>query len=96
MPERRDEEGRLRLPREGEVLGVVEQIVGFDRLRVRCRDGHVRTCRIPGKMKKRNWVRVDDVVIVVPWEVEGDRKGDLVYRYTGTEVEWLKKKGLWE
>jgi translation initiation factor 1A len=96
MTEKGNEEGRLRLPRDKEVLGVVEQIVGFDRLRVRCRDGHVRTCRIPGKMKKRNWVRAEDVVIVAPWEVEGDRKGDLVYRYTGTEVEWLKKKGLWE
>jgi translation initiation factor 1A len=96
MTEKGNEEGRLRLPKDREVLGVVEQIVGFDRLRVRCRDGHVRICRIPGKMKKRDWVRVEDVVIVVPWEVEGDRKGDLVYRYTGTEVEWLKKKGLWE
>lgn len=92
------EEGveKIRLPNAGEVMGVVDQIVGFDRLRVRCRDGHVRVCRIPGKMKKRLWMRMDDVVIVDPWEVQSDRKGDIVHRYTRTEVEWLRRKGMLE
>jgi translation initiation factor 1A len=85
---------RLRIPREGEVLGLVEQMVGFDRLRVRCKDGHVRICRIPGKIRKRLWVRENDVVIVRPWSVQSKEKGDIVYRYSPTQVGWLSKKGL--
>lgn len=37
---------RLRMPKSGEVLGLVEEMFGFDRARVRCRDGHVRNARI--------------------------------------------------
>ncbi len=84
------------MPRTGEILGVVEQMFGFDRLRVRCTDGHVRTCRIRGKIRKRLWVREGDVVIVRPWLVQSDEKGDVVHRYTHTQVEWLRKRGLWE
>jgi translation initiation factor 1A len=94
MPEE-EEFARLRLPRKGEVFGVAEQMVGFDRLRVRCKDGHTRMCRIPGKLRKRLWVRQGDVVIIRPWEVQSDEKGDLVYRYTRTQLYWLQKKGFW-
>lgn len=96
MPEKPAEvPERLRLPSEGEVLGLVDQMMGFDRLRVRCKDGHTRVCRIPGKIRKRLWIRENDVVIVRPWAVEGEEKGDIVYRYTHTQLEWLTKKGLW-
>ena len=87
---------RLRMPRTGEILGIVEQMFGFDRLRVRCADGHVRTCRIRGKIRKRLWVRESDVVLVQPWLVQSEERGDVVHRYTHTQVEWLRKRGLWE
>jgi len=90
-----EEIARLRVPRRGEVLGVAEQMVGFDRLRVRCKDGHTRICRIPGKIRKRLWIREGDVVIVRPWMIQGEEKGDIVYRYTRTQKEWLTRKGLW-
>lgn len=86
---------RLRVPHQGEILGVVEQMMGFDRLRVRCKDGHTRMCRIPGKIRKRLWIRENDVVIVRPWAVQGEEKGDIIYRYTRTQVDWLMRKGLW-
>lgn len=87
---------RLRMPSTDEVLGVVEQMFGFDRLRVRCTDGHVRVCRIRGKIRKRLWVRENDVVIVRPWPVQSEEKGDVIYRYTRTQVGWLRRKGIWE
>ncbi len=101
MPKRkkltpREEIERLRMLRNDEVLGFVEQMFGFDRLRVRCKDGHTRTCRIRGKIRKRLWVRANDVVIVRPWIVQSEEKGDVMYRYTRTQVEWLRKKGIWE
>ncbi|AEF97298.1 translation initiation factor eIF-1A [Methanotorris igneus] len=84
---------RIPKPEENEILGIVEQMLGASRVRVRCMDGKTRLGRIPGKLKKRIWIREGDVVIVVPWEVQGDEKCDIVWRYTKTQVEWLTKHG---
>jgi len=85
---------RLRMPREGEVLGVVERLLGSSRMHVRCKDNKLRTARIPGKIRRRIWVREGDVVIVKPWSVQGDKKGDIVWRYTKTQVSRLMNQGL--
>lgn len=87
---------KVYMPKEGEVLGLVEQMFGFDRVRVRCKDGYVRNGRIRGKIRKRMWVREGDVVVVRPWSVQGDERGDIIYRYTRTQLEFLRRKGLWE
>ena len=41
---------RVRTPKKGEIPGVVEQIMGHGKLKVRCADGNIRMTRIPGKM----------------------------------------------
>ncbi|RMF89826.1 MAG: translation initiation factor eIF-1A [Methanobacteriota archaeon] len=85
---------RLRMPKEGEILGTVEQMLGGSRMIVRCKDEKVRVARIPGKMKRRIWVVVGDVVIVRPWDVQGDKKADIVWRYTKPQVARLIQQGL--
>jgi len=85
--------GRLRLPRKGEVLGIVISMMGASRLLVDCIDGKERMCRIPGKIKRRIWVKDGDVVLIKPWTVESDKKGDLVWRYTRRQAEWLRREG---
>jgi translation initiation factor 1A len=84
---------RVRTPREneGEVLAVVVQMLGFDRVRAKCADGHIRVCRIRGRMKKRVWIRPGDVIIVVPWSFQTDRKADIIWRYTKAEADFLKR-----
>src|SRR3989344_2492475 len=85
---------RVRLPINDEVLGVVQQRLGGSRMRVLCLDSRERICRIPGRLRRELWVRENDVVIVEPWELGGNEKGDVVYKYRGkAEVEFLKKKG---
>jgi translation initiation factor 1A len=84
---------RIRLPREGEVLGVVEAMVGGDRMRVLCDDGKERICRIPGKLRKKVWIKEGDLILVMPWKVQSDKRGDVIFRYTPTQASWLKKKG---
>lgn len=83
---------KVRIPRRNEVVGVVQQMLGTGRLRVKCKDGHTRMCRIPGRMRKRVWVREGDVVIVSLGEVQSDTKGDIAYRYTQDQVRWLKRR----
>ncbi len=56
-------------------------------------DGVVRLTRIPGKMKKSTWIRERDVVIVVPWSFQNE-KADVVWKYSGPQVNWLERKGF--
>lgn len=84
---------RVRLPRGEEVLGILERRLGGSRCEVRCLDGKTRICRIPGRLKRRLWVREGDIVLVEPWEYGGDAKGDIVYKYRQIQVDWLKKNG---
>ena len=81
------------LPAGTDVLGIAVKLLGYDRVLVRCQDGHERLCRIRGKMKRRVWIREGDVVLVSPWDFQSDRRGDIIWRYTRGQVEWLRKNG---
>ena len=86
-----------RLPnREFEVLGIAEKLLGYDRIMVRCLDGFTRLCRIRGKMKRRAWIRLNDILIVSPWDFQSDKRGDIVYRYRRNQADWLRKNGYLE
>ena len=81
------------LPSGSDVLGIAVKLLGFDRILVKCQDGHERLCRIRGKMKRRVWIRVGDIVVVSPWDFQSDKRGDLIWRYTRSQAELLRKKG---
>lgn len=84
----------LILPSKNDVLGVATKLLGYDRIMVKCQDGHERLCRIRGKMKRRVWIRQGDIVLVSPWDFQSDKKGDLIWRYTKAQAEILRKRGL--
>ncbi len=81
------------LPGGSDVLGIATKLLGFDRIMVKCQDGHERLCRIRGKMKRRVWIREGDVVLVSPWDFQSDKRGDVIWRYTRGQADWLRKKG---
>ncbi len=92
---------RPRIPnsRNGEIMGVVTEIFGGGRMRVVADDGEEYMGIIRGKLKKRMWVRRGDLVLIVPWEFESDRKGKLpkshiIWRYTRTQTTWLKNHNV--
>jgi translation initiation factor 1A len=80
-------------PSQNDVLGVVVKLLGFDRILVKCQDGKERLCRIRGKMKRRVWIRENDVVLISPWDFQSDKRGDVLWRYTRAQAEALRKKG---
>ena len=82
----------LHVPQECEVLGIAEKMLGFDRIMVRCQDGATRLCRIKGKMKRKVWIRLNDIVLVSPWDFQ-DTRGDIVWRYKSNQAEWLRSNG---
>ena len=88
-----EELSEMVLPTANDVLGVAVKLLGFDRILIKCQDGHERLCRIRGKMKRRVWIREGDVVLVSPWDFQSDKRGDIIWRYTRSQAEWLRRKG---
>ena len=84
---------RVKLPRGNQVFGILERRLGGSRNQVRCLDGKTRICRIPGRLKRRLWVREGDILLIEPWEHGGDEKGDVVFKYRPNQVKYLKSKG---
>jgi len=84
---------KVRLPRSKETIGIVEQRLGGSRMRVRCLDGKTRVCRIPGSLKKDLWVREGDVLLIEPWALTSDTRGDITMKYRPNQVDWLRKNG---
>mgnify|MGYP001614487888 CR=1 FL=1 len=85
---------RARIPRDNEIIGIVEQRVGANRMIVKCLDEKERNCRVPGSLRRSLWIRPGDTVIVKPWEFEGDIRGDILFKYSPAAIEWLKRKGF--
>jgi translation initiation factor 1A len=83
----------LVLPVANDVLCIAVKLLGFDRVLVKCQNGHERLCRIRGKMKRRVWIRQGDIVLVSPWDFQSDKRGDIIWRYKRNQAEWLRKKG---
>ena len=80
----------IRLPQEGELFGRVLKILGGEHVMVKCTDGITRRGRIRGKLKRRVWIRDNDIVIIAPWDFKPEVMGDIVWRFTIPQVEWLK------
>src|ERR1041384_5809931 len=82
----------LVMPQTGELLGRVVKLVGGENIIVKCTDGKVRTCRIRGKIKRRMWIRDNDLVFVAPWDFQSD-KADIIWRYIAAHADKLQKDG---
>ncbi|MAR94196.1 MAG: translation initiation factor eIF-1A [Euryarchaeota archaeon] len=76
-----------------EMFALAEQILGGRRVTILCEDGETRLARIPGKMRRRQWVREGDLIIVWPWDFQ-DSKADVKHRYTKTQAMYLSRKGV--
>ena len=86
---------RVKMPntKVNEMFAIAEQILGGRRVTVLCADGETRMARIPGKMRRRQWVREGDLIIVWPWDFQ-DSKADVKHRYTKTQAMYLSRKGV--
>ncbi len=86
---------RIRMPKrkELEMFAIAIQLVGGDKIKALCEDKKERICRIPGKMRKRVWIREGDLIIVKLWDFQPE-KADVVWRYIKVQTNHLKKKGV--
>ena len=86
---------RVKMPNRkiNEMFALADQILGGRRVSILCEDGETRLARIPGKMRRRQWVREGDLIIVWPWDFQ-DSKADVKHRYTKTQAMYLSRKGV--
>ncbi len=88
---------RIRVPlpkrKVNEMFAIADQILGGRRVRSICEDGETRLARIPGKMRRRQWVREGDLIVIQPWEFQ-DEKANVCMRYTKTQSLYLSRKGV--
>jgi translation initiation factor 1A len=86
---------RVPLPNRkvNEMFAIADQILGGRRVRAVCEDGDSRLARIPGKMRRRQWVREGDLIVIQPWDFQ-DEKANVVMRYTKTQSLYLSRKGV--
>jgi translation initiation factor 1A len=84
---------RARMPRQGQFIGVVLERLGGKRMSIKTTDNKVRNCRVPGRFRRKFWLRPGNFVMIEPWP-DDDNKGDIVYQYRPPEITQLKKRGL--
>ena len=88
---------RIRVPlpkrKVNEMFAIADQILGGRRVRSVCEDGESRLARIPGKMRRRQWVREGALIVIQPWEFQ-DEKANVCMRYTKTQSLYLSRKGV--
>lgn len=86
---------RLRTPRKKdfEMFAIVTKMQGTNKLLAICEDGLERQCRIAGKLKKRVWIRENDLIIVKIWDFQ-PIKADVVWRFLEPAKNYFRRKGM--
>jgi len=67
-------------------------MLGNGRLEAFCFDGVNRLCHIRGKLRKRVWIGVGDIILLGLREFQ-DQKADIIQKYDGDEARSLKAYG---
>ncbi len=84
---------RVKLLRQGELIGIVLQRLGGNRMSVKTTDNKTRNCRVPGKFRRKFWLREGNYVVIKPWP-DDNNKGDIIYQYRSGDLIQLKKRNL--
>ena len=83
---------RSRLLQTRAEYGQVTRMLGNGRLEAFCFDGVNRLCHIRGKLRKRVWIGVGDIILLGLREFQ-DQKADIILKYDGDEARSLKTYG---
>lgn len=77
---------------EGQEYAQVLRMLGNGRLEAFCFDGVKRLGHIRGKMQKKVWINVGDIILLSLRDYQ-DEKADVIYKYNPDEARTLKAKG---
>merc|ERR1712232_757596 len=77
------------LKQDGQEYAQVLRMLGNGRLEAMCIDGKTRLCHIRGKMRKKVWVNVGDIILLGLRDYQ-DERADVIIKYTADEARSLK------
>ena len=77
---------------DGQEYGQAIKMLGNGHVEVYCFDGVTRLGKIRGKMRKRVWIEVNDIILVGLRDFEENRC-DIMYKYNTSEARNLKLYG---
>jgi len=90
--EKDGEKKELIFKEESQEYAQILKMLGNGRCETYCFDGKKRLCHIRGKMRKKIWINVGDIVLVGLRDFQ-DQKGDIILKYSTTEARNLKACG---
>jgi len=87
-----DDKRELVFKEFGQEYGQISKTLGQGNLEVQCFDGVRRIGHIRGKMRKKVWMNVGDVILLSLRDFQ-EGKGDIILKYTADEARSLKSLG---
>ena len=87
-----EEKRELEFKDDGQEYAQVLRMLGNGRCDVQCFDGVKRLAHIRGKMRKKVWVQISDIVLVGLRDFQ-DAKCDIILKYNADEARNLKAYG---
>ena len=82
----------LDLKEEGQEYAQVTKKLGGGRVEAYCFDGKTRLAVIRGKMRKKVWINLNDIVLIGLRSFQ-DEKADVIQKYNPDEARRLKAQG---
>ncbi|KAG9391649.1 Translation initiation factor 1A (eIF-1A) [Carpediemonas membranifera] len=82
----------LEFKEDSQEYAQVLKMLGNGRLEAFCLDGKKRQCHIRGKLRKKEWINVGDIVLIALRDFQ-DEKADVIIRYKPDEARALRKYG---
>jgi len=86
------EKRELEFKEDGQEYAQVTKMLGNGRVSATCFDNKTRLAHIRGKMRKKVWINVGDIVLVGLRDFQ-DEKCDVILKYTPEEARQLKAYG---
>lgn len=87
-----EEKREVLVKEEGQEYAQITKTLGGCNFEAHCFDNVTRTCHVRGKMRKRSWVNISDIVLISLRDFQ-DGKADIIVKYTATEARQLKSMG---
>lgn len=82
----------LLIKEEGQEYAQITKILGNGHFECRCFDGQNRLGKIRGKMHKKIWIEMGNLVLIGLREYQ-DNKGDIFHKFSDEECRKLKNLG---
>ena len=89
-----NESKKIDFKEHGQEYGLILKKFGDSRFEVKCSDGETRIGHVRGKMRKRVWINLNDLVLIsLRQDFTNDKKADIISKYSESDGRKLIRMG---